>query len=371
MRIDKEKHVKPLTKEIGSYFSISPVDLKKCNDLNYLHVDPGNDVIYLSTCRSAIGTVLSRLDNSNKKALLPAFTCHAVVEPFVKNGYEVFPYPVSSDFSTDLEKFIAFINDIKPSVILLHDYFGFKTNKTICDSGVLDELRSKGIKVIVDLTQSMFSSYQQLSADFYVGSIRKWMGIPDGAFLKNIVSKNSLKEDTELENNKLEAMLYKHEYLNNDQGEKNVLLSLYKKAEMLLDSRERSYKMSKTAWNLFHYYDVKAFNKARRENGIFLIDELKNIEQIELPLKNVDEQTVPFYIPVFVKECRKELQNYLASNNVYATVIWSCPEEFNTKIDTISKNIYDEILCIPCDQRYCQEDMKYICDLIRKFFENI
>ena len=71
--------------EIGSYFDIDPADIEKKEDVGE---DFGEkETLYLSTCRSAIDLILKSISKRGGTALLPAFTCHAVVEPFVENGF--------------------------------------------------------------------------------------------------------------------------------------------------------------------------------------------------------------------------------------------------------------------------------------------
>ena len=76
-------------------------------------------------------------------------------------------------------------------------------------------------------------------------------------------------------------------------------------------------------------------------------------------------------IPVFVKERRKEFQSFLAKNDIYATIIWTCPEELQNKLTDVGRYIYDHILCIHCDQRYNLEDMERIYNVIKLFNDNL
>lgn len=371
MKLEQEDKKCHISKEIGSYFSIDSKDIDKSKNVECCYGKSIDNITFLSTGRSAIDTVIKNIKVKNKKVLLPAFTCHAVIDPFIKNGYEVFPYPIMKDLSINLESFMLCVEELDIEVILIHDYFGYDTNKMFREQKIYEKLKSKNIALIVDMTQSMFSTYEQLSADFYVGSIRKWMGIPDGAFVTNVCLRDEIQKDNELESKKLKAMLYKHEYLQNNEGDKLTLLSYYHEAESVLDSRKDTYSISEVSWKLLGLYNTDVFNHIRRRNGRYLLERLQKIEQLEIPFKFIDEYEVPFYIPIFVKEDRSKLQKYLAKYNVYATIIWSCPEEFDEKIDIVGRSIYSEILCIPCDQRYCEKDMQYICDLVEEFFENM
>ena len=351
--------------EIGSYFDISEKNLKDIDVEKSMNLF--GEALYLSTCRSAIDIVLKNVKTTNKVALLPGFTCHAVVEPFEKNGYRVIPYFITSNLEINYSDIIKKIEEHSPSVILIHDYFGFDTNRQLRESSFIRKVQQKGIVVINDKTQSMFSSYETVEADYFLGSIRKWMGIPDGAFLLGLSDKPIYEIDTELEEAKKYAMVYKNKFLFENTGTKDNVLANYRKAETILDSREIPYAISYTSKALLNIYNIDDLKKIRQNNGQILVDAISRNENLFSPFLNISVEEVPFYIPIFIKNKRKEFQTYLARNNVFATVIWGCPDEFVNYIDKETKMIYDEILCIPCDQRYSMEDMKYICDLINSF----
>lgn len=354
------------SKEIGSYFELNPSDIYS-TVYTQKEFDFMGEGIYLSTCRSAICMALGDINPSLKIALLPGFTCHAVVQPFVNMGYEVIPFSINNKLEIDFEDLNGKVNKYKPSVILFHDYFGFDSNVKMRISGLSENLKERGIKIINDQTQSMFSSYDIIEGDYYVGSIRKWMGIPDGAYIKATQFNSSYDVDNELEIAKIEAMTYKYKYLFDNEGTKEMVLKKFKNAELILDSREEPYSISNTSKVLLEKYNIDTLKKTRQKNGRTLLKVIRDVNDLEVPFEEVSEKEVPFYIPILVKRKRKELQRYLANNNVFATVIWGCPEEYKNCLSVETQNIYEQILCIPCDQRYSVEDMEYIGSLISKF----
>lgn len=326
----------------------------------------GKDVTFLSTCRSAISTALRLLDNDTKKiALIPAFTCHSVLHPFLTNGYKVYPYRICEDLRIDPKTFLEDFNNINPSVILVHSFFGFDTLGNL--TSLLNLLKSKGVTIIEDLTQRMFSTFEYIPSNYQVGSIRKWMPIPDGAFISTLIS-DSLDEDKELEQAKLKAMVAKGDFIVNNFGEKTVFRQLLKDAEDLLDSRESSYRMCKISKKIFNSYDLFEFKNRRAENYRELVHRLKEFTDLVILFPNLDDKTVPFLVPVLVNKNRRELQQYLASKNIYPTVIWACPQEFSNQIDSQAKSVYESILCFHCDQRYSIADMQRIGDEIDNYY---
>ena len=354
------------SKEIGSYFELNPSDI--CSTV-YMKKDFNSlgEEIYISTCRSAIGMALRDINPSLKIALLPGFTCHAVVQPFADMGYEVIPYFINDKLEIDFEDLNSKVNKYKPSVILFHDYFGFDSNVKMRINGLSEKLKERGIKIINDQTQSMFSTYDIIEGNYYVGSIRKWMGIPDGAYIKGAKINSLYDTDNELEIAKIEAMTYKYKYLLDNEGTKEMVLKNFKNAESILDSREEPYSISNTSKVLLEQYNIDTMKKTRQKNGQTLLKMINGVTNLDVPFKEVGKKEVPFYIPILVKQKRKELQRYLADNNIFATVIWGCPEEYKNELSVETQNIYEQILCIPCDQRYSVEDMEYIGSLISKF----
>lgn len=351
--------------EIGSYFDISPCCIASSADDAVLNVF--DDAVLFSTCRSVIDAILKHIAGRKGVALLPGFTCHAVVYPFVKNGYQVLPYSVRTDLKIDMDDLCEKVYRYHPDIVLIHDYFGFDSNERLRENDLLNEFRQNGIMVINDRTQSMFSSYETLPCDYQVGSIRKWLGIPDGAFLRGNLSVCVSETDRDLETAKVEAMIAKYGYLFDKVGSKTDVLANYKKAEGILDSRERLYAISETSRILLGISSVSKIRETRQNNARMLVSTFLGNENVELPFECIHENEVPFYVPIEVKKDRKKFQGYLAKNNVFTTIIWGCPTELCKYVSAETKQIYDEILCVPCDQRYCISDMEHIAEIVGSY----
>lgn len=360
-----------MIKEIGSTFFLPPkkIDLLKKKSLkrpNILNVDES----YVSTCRSAIGLCLETLSVSRKVALLPAFTCESVIEPFIKSGYEVFPYSIGLNLNIIWDKFVKEIEEVKPSVVLTHPYFGFNTTEELREH-VQELILKRNIIFIEDMTQSMFSNFKPLPSSFHVGSIRKWMPIPDGAFTTApFLGKD---EDKELVEAKMKALTEKGDYILNGKGKKEDYRNDFVKAEHILDSRKIAYSMSSVSRKIFSETDIQEIIKTRRINYAYLLNHIKNdsilLKEVDIICEELSGDICPFHFPVFVKERRNTLQLFLAKNNIYATIIWKCPTEFEKKINKDDKYVYDHILCFHVDQRYNTDDMKRIVTTLHYFYK--
>lgn len=351
--------------EVGStWFSIAPgAGAAPVNQL-YELFHTQSPVTFLSTCRSCIGMILDKIGRGGR-AIVPGFTCHSVVEPFVLKGYSVYGYSLNENLTVNAEELISLIERVKPAVLLFHGYFGF--NNLLELQQLKGLIESHNIIVIEDQTQNMYSTFARAYSDFQLGSIRKWMPIPDGAFVNNIVAVN-LSEDSDLARAKTEAMEIKRAYIMEDGYDKQKVMESAIAAERLLDSRKIRHSASVASLDYLSKLDLENFKSIRCKNYSYLSCRLIAHNEIRVIHPDLNDGEVPFMLPVLIESRRAEFQKYMASHNVYPTIIWKCPDEIEGCIDDCTKMIYDRILCFHIDQRYSFEDMKKVGDLVDSYF---
>ncbi len=326
---------------------------------------PSSELTLLSTCRSAISIVLDRIP-MGRRALVPSFTCHSVVEPFVKAGYDVRPYPLKENLEIDICGLSELVDCFRPDVILIHGYFGFDTVGNA--SAYLELCRNRGIVVIEDRTQTMFSTFRRPVADYVTGSIRKWLPVPDGAFLSGL-SIDGLSEDELLVTAKIEAMQEKCRYIFAGEGRKEDFMPKFAEAERILDSRTEAHAISGFTMSALGGLDIEALALSRRNNYNALTSRLALHPEISLIFPRATDSDVPFLLPLYISEGRKDFQSFMARHNVYPTIIWTCPAELEQGLDPVGRHIYDNILCFHVDQRYGVDDMNHVADIIDSYFE--
>lgn len=352
--------------EVGSTWYVQPTmpifQENIVQQINWIY----NKISFLSTCRSAIELCLSAIDKP-KVALIPAFTCHSVIEPFLKQGIKVIAYPIKRDLSIDWVNLLNLADDYSPQVVLIHGYFGFNT--TIEWFHPTQELIQRGVLIIEDLTQTMFSTYEHISSHYKVGSIRKWLPVPDGAFLSDM-EVHGLTEDTALAKAKWDAFISKGEYIFNGIGDKAGFMQKFGEAERMLDSRDEPYSMSKLTYSIIGRTDFDKINLTRKGNYRYLVSRLQNYPDIKIIHPQINDDEIPFLLPVYVEKNRLEFQKFMARHNVYPTIIWTCPNELIGKIDPGSVYIYDNILCFHIDQRYNIDDMKKVSDIVDLYYNS-
>ena len=363
-----------MQREIGSNFWLDPHESMEdkpigtpaqfgCN---------GSDYVWLSTGRSAIRYVIETCEKRGlrygKTALLPPFTCHTVIEPFLAAGYIVNYYPVNDSLQASAEDILTSIKKNEVSIVIYHRYYGFDTLPNI--QLVCDELKSRGIYTIEDCTQCLYSSFEKSDADYYVGSIRKWTGTPDGGFAvchTSLFESKPQRADVDLEKAKVRASYAKYKYLYEGKGEKNDFLMAYREAEDILGAQKIFYKISHTSEIVQSNLSPVELKKARRNNFKRLLKCLSEIGDVRPLFREIDDNTVPLYFPVFIDD-RKSLQAFLAQHSIFAPVVWPKPECIGNVCEDADM-AYDHLLCIPIDQRYGRDDMERISKTINNFYK--
>lgn len=355
--------------EIGSNFWLSPDDMVGKGKMPTPDVFncTGSDHVWLSTCRSAIELVIRTIEERNpnvkKVACLPSFTCHTVFEPFMKASYKIITLPLNEDLSSNAQDILKTVEESGAGIVLLHRYFGFDTLPDI--DSVLPALHEKKVIVIEDCTQSMYSSFSRVEADYFVGSIRKWCGVPDGGFAvcKEGKFSNIPEEyDVSLEEAKRVASEMKYKYLFHNVGVKDDFLAQYQEAEKILDNQSKIYIISPLSEKVQTTLDIRNMVMIRRENYKKLLKNIDMTKGVVPAFSIIDDGIVPLYLPILCKN-RRKIQKKLVENAIYAPVVWPkvayCPQVCEN-----ADYIYEHILCIPIDQRYRIDDMGRILDVL-------
>ena len=363
-----------MQKEIGSNFWLAPEDIKEeCGTMSNPEIFKckGTDYVWMSTCRSATALVIQTIEERNpqisKIVCLPAYTCHTVFEPFIHAGYKVITLPVRKNLISNTQDLLCAIRQAEVGIVLFHRFFGFDTLPEI--DSIIKELRDRGIVIIEDCTQSMYSDISRMDADYFVGSIRKWCGVPDGGYAVCKEGRFTIKPiqpDYKLEEAKCRASEMKYEYLFCQKGDKDAFLSLYRKAEEILDAQSTYYSISPLSIKVQISLDIKRMKTKRFDNYKTLLELFKGLNGITPVFKEIDEKIVPLYLPLIV-ENRKEIQKILVDNAIYAPIVWP-KDEACPPICEEAEFLYEHLLCIPIDQRYDADDMERIGKVIHDYY---
>lgn len=306
--------------------------------------------------RTAIETVLLNIPNA-KKALLPAYCCDSMIEPFRRAGIDTGFYPVEFE-----EGLVANISEFEDANILLWcSYFGFHTPMPD-----LTAFLGRGGMIIEDITHSLLSDrpYHPQS-QYLVASLRKWEPICCGGYcaaidgeLRHLPTKPP--PDAFLET-KCAAMEMKAAYLVDvDEEKKSRFLQMFAESNTWLAENYSQLAIDPLSRRYLANADTEVQKRTRRQNAAALYRGLDGAVQFLFPLENMD---CPLFVPIVLPKNRDELRKELIANRIYCPIHWPHPNA-----DCYS-NLYDSELSLICDQRYTVEDMQRIVRVIRHFLE--
>ena len=363
-------YIGKMIKEIGSIFPLHELGMNESANLPNILNLPDNlgKVHYYSLCREALFDIARHCSQDKGTVLLPAYTCDTVYLPFKQLGWNCEYYSINNNLSINLESFYDSVNRISPDVVVVHPFFGMD----LCDDEMqaLSYLKLKQIKLIVDVTQCIFSGMYYDLADFCVGSLRKWFAIPDGAFLfcrdNRIELSNIESENTSFVTMQTVAMYLRDEFFR--EGNENVKalsVKLNKCAESYACEIVVPHTMSSFSMQVLSQQNVAEIAKRRLGNYRYLFENIHS-SLVRFVCEDMSCVTsAPLYFSIYLDN-PKSLQRFLASEHIYAPVIWPVGDE-EVLIDDAVKNIYGSILSIPIDQRYDLTDMEKIVSLINSW----
>lgn len=309
-------------KSIGGYFEL------ELNRGKHYH----EKAMQLNLGRNAIHYILNT--NIYKKIFIPHYTCEVVFNAIKKHKINISYYDVDQNF----EPIFDISNIERDTAFLYNNYFGIKDK-------YIESLSGKEINLIIDNAQSFFSKPLPNTHTFY--SPRKFLGVPDGAYLYTDNKDFELEKDISFER-------CLHLLMRIDLGAESSY-ELYKKNESRLGNVQLKH-MSCLTSQLLRNIEYEKVATARRRNFNFLHSILNKDNQLDFDLL---EKSVPLTYPFKVSNANK-IREKLTFNKIFTPIYW--PEFFNKK-----KHIYEQIkniIFIPIDQRYAIKELERIVQLI-------
>lgn len=349
-------------KDIGSIFPLSKREAQ-VTTVDYPFFD--GSLYRFSLCREALSVIAQIERHEESKVLIPSYTCDTVITPFLEAEWNCRYYPINKDLSINIEKTKTIIESENFNLFIVHPYFGMDLSEQELD--LVSYAKEKGCKIIVDLTQCIFSDQHIEEADYYVGSYRKWYQVPDGGYLwtKKTVDIEDPTSNDYFVSLQTDSMYLRGEYFkNNDEHIKQISIRLNKIAVESVDFDIKPHKMADISIRLMEEIDMSNVQTQRLFNYKYLLKNINN-KNIKLLNNNMNRvTTAPLYFIIYTKN-RKEIQAKLCSEHIYAPIIWPIYYK-EVLIDDTTKEIYDETLAIPIDQRYNEKDMARIVNILNQ-----
>lgn len=352
-------------KEIGSEFWTG------CTPLDGTGIAPllpaGMDVHFTLCGRTALELALrdALQMRTIRKAYLPSYCCHTMIEPFVTKGIEVLFYHV---FFTDIGIGCNFDPDNNCDAVFLMDYFGFRNEQTAL---LAADQMSRGKVVFYDATHAMFCKNMDYGAcDYVFGSFRKWFGVNAGFCAKQGAWKNFpvLTENRTYTNQRNAAFLKKQRFMEGEPMSKNIFLRFFSEAEKSLEADYVGYGPDDESCNTLETVNLAYIRSKRLENATFITEKINAMNSGFMcsPYRQVREEDCPLFVPLKIAaEARTSLRCLLIERQIYLPIHW--PLSGLHKTDKVSQTIYDTELSFVCDQRYSLEDMERAIEIIRSF----
>ena len=207
--------------------------------------------------------------------------------------------------------------------------------------------------IIVDNAQAFFA--EPVPGIDTIYSCRKFFGVPDGGYvytdaelLDNIpvdVSMNRMKHILGRFEGK-SASDYYEDFNNNDES--------FKKIELR--------RMSRLTHNILGAIDYSSVKNQREKNFAVLSEALGNLNPLH-PHSPPGPYAYPFYA-----ENGMVLKKQLAKHKIYVATLW--PNVLETGLDT-EMDLTQNILPLPCDQRYTEQDMRFVAETLKKFIYSV
>lgn len=313
-----------MSREIGGYFG-----------LEYLSgAEYYENLIGVNSARNALLYILKA--RQVKKLYIPRFLCDSVSGICQREGYSYEEYPVDRQFRPVFSKLLD-----EGEYLYIVNYYGQISNAEIL------ELKKRWDRIIVDNVQAFFQ--QPVAGVDTIYSCRKFFGVPDGAYVAtDAVLEEPLLQDVSMD--RMRCILGRFE------GTASDYYRDYQATGPLFEQMPlRS--MSALTRNILRAVDYREVISRREENYKVLENILGNRNPLALRMPEG-----PFCYPFYSEE-GMQIKRTLAAQKIYVPTLWPNLLGMNNSLE---KDYAENILPLPCDQRYMREDMVKVAEALMR-----
>ena len=314
-----------MAKEIGGYF-----ELERFHSKEYY-----SDLLALNSARNALQYLVKA--KNIRKLYIPYFLCDSVYLLCDKYGYEYEFYSIKSDFTPDFNGELC-----ADEYLYVVNFFGQLTDECLI------ELKKEYENIIVDNVQAFFR--KPVSGIDTLYCCRKFFGVPDGAYLSTAAVLNEPLEKDKSKDRMTHIL-----------GRFEESASEYYKA---FQENEHYYEnmplrtMSELTHNLLRAIDYDFVLSARSRN-FEALHRLLGEKNLLTPRFNEGAYCYPLYI-----KNGMAIKKELAKKSIFVPTLWPNAAELK---GTLECDYAENILPLPVDQRYTEEDMAYMAQEIMNF----
>ena len=357
--------------------------------------------MFLRCGRDAIGFVADDIiagcmerDDDNRKltVFIPALSCSSMTRPFEVRGFDVRFYRLKENLQVDEEYLLDRMAEVKEETgvlsVLLMNFYGIAD---IRNTAQAIRQRYSDAVIIEDVTHILMEPESYITKDSYanyhVGSLRKWLGVADGAvavsdseFLMGALTGES--DFTEL---RRIALSEKAEYLRTGDKElKAHFRKLLSDAEDSLEDGLDPYIISEESAAYLENIDALSICERRYNNYHCLYKMLKDNPLCDkayhlLPENEKGETAgTPFMLPIildidFLRRSaiteegksitRDQFESRLAAKGIYAPVLWPVSDGAKA-VCPVSEHFSENMLAFWIDQRYDRFHMERVSEVL-------
>ena len=303
---------------------------------------PHQEGILLNTGRNALEYILRSI-GSVQGIYLPYYTCEVVLEPLKKLQIPWTYYHINERFEI--------VDEIHPKqgeYIIANNYFGIK------DRYIQAVAEKYGDHLIVDCAQALFAKPIPGIKCFY--SPRKFVGVADGgiAYLGSLSGEKVMVSETDCSSSH-DSHLLKRKVSGPEAG-----FADFQENEKRLDNQSIRL-MSDTTKRILYHIDYDQVITKRRANFACLHEALKDHNLIQLP--ELNSFACPMVYPYMTTKDR-ELRKELIEHKVFVAKYWHNVHQLaDYEVEYVLAN---QVMPIPCDQRYGDEEMCRIIEIIKQ-----
>ena len=271
---------------------------------------------------------------------IPMYLCDSVGESCKAAGVAIRTYDVTKDFKPDYHT----INLAAGDYLYLVDYYG-----QLAQDDVLEARDFCDGKLILDEVQAFFRLPLPGIDTLYC--CRKFFGVPDGGYLYTNAQLAHTLPQAKSTQHALHLLGRMDDGANAHYGE-------YSASEHLFAGEHMS-AMSEITHNLLRGIDYKAVAESRLRNFLFVHDRLGEKNEL-MPVARPGA----FMYPLLVRDA-SPIRSAMQQRKIYVPTLWPGA----ARLEGMSGRLSRDILPLPIDQRYDEEDMEYMCDMVEELLK--
>jgi len=312
----------------------------------------GRDIA-LVNARSGIRLVVDQLKPT--QIWLPSYLCHTIIGAIDLTVTIIRYYEIDYDLKISSDRWLSEV--VAGDLVVFIDYFGYPY-----DHEMGARAKERGALILEDASQALLSTHVGIDSDYLLFSLRKWIGVPDGGILR--VPEKSLLSGIPLKTpdaiwwlKSFHATVLRHQF---DSGlPTRDWFNLFREAEG--ENPTGYYAMSELSHVIFkNSINYLAIEKKRIENYQTLLENLKSYAIFP----TIESGVVPLGFPVRFRN-RDQIRQTLFDHEIYPPVHWQIAGIVPSRY-TDSHRLSNNIMTIPCDQRYDRKDMERISKIVLK-----